>query len=83
MLRAVATAELARRGGCRRAAGAKAPERLDTARRLRHLSDGYEGRLDTRQHEQLQEWQAEQQAGENHKNDTHGLEMKALSNRRD
>jgi len=32
-------------------------------------------RLDARQHEQLQKWQAKQQAGENHKNDTHGLEM--------
>src|SRR5207249_7368829 len=36
--------------------------------------------LDARQHEQLQKWQAKQQAGKNHKNDAHDLEMKALPN---
>jgi hypothetical protein len=35
---------------------------------------------DARQHEQLQKWQAKQQAGKNHENEPHGLEMKALSN---
>ena len=42
-----------------------------------------QGHLDARQHTQLQKWQAEQQAGQNHKDDTHGFEMKALSNGRD
>jgi hypothetical protein len=28
----------------------------------------------------LQKWQAKQQAGKNHENEPHGLEMKALSN---
>jgi len=37
-------------------------------------------RLDARQHEQLQKWEAKQQAGKNHENEAHGLEMKALSN---
>src|SRR5439155_20921077 len=35
---------------------------------------------DAGQHKQLCEWQAEQKKGKNHKNDTHDLEMKALSN---
>ena len=30
----------------------------------------------------MQKWQAEQQAGKNHKDDAHGLEMEALSNGR-
>ena len=42
-----------------------------------------EDNSDARQHEQLQKWQAEQQAGKNHKSNAHSLETKALSNRRD
>ena len=37
---------------------------------------------DARQHEQSRERQAEQQERQNHENDAHGLEMRALSNSR-
>jgi hypothetical protein len=38
---------------------------------------------DAGQRKQLQQRQAKQQAGKNHKSDPHSLETKALSNRRD
>ena len=38
---------------------------------------------DAGQHKQLPKRQAKQQGGKNHKNDSHSLETKALSNGRD
>src|SRR5947207_6929738 len=64
-----------------RTAGARFCSSWATARLFKGLLLCHE-RLDARQHKQLQKWQAEQQAGKNHKDDAHGLEMKALSNRR-
>src|SRR5213080_1372520 len=53
---------------------------LTIARFFKELLSCAKGDLDAGQYKQLQNWQTEQQAGKNHKNNAHRLETKALSN---